>query len=588
MAKWMLRRTTADIVNLSRQAGIPPVLARILAVRGYKTPEMIKDFISDEYSLADPLLFTDMDKAIQTTYQAIAGQKKIAIFGDYDADGIMSTVILQRTLSSLGANVSYYIPNREEEGYGLNISAIDKLHEQGIELIIACDNGISAFAEIEHANDLGIDTIILDHHAVFVDEEGQGRQILPPATAVVDAKRTDCQYPFKQYCAAGLCYRFSEALYAYCQQDWSVLRESLLPLATIATVCDLVDLDADNRYLVKKGLPLITKSNNIGLNALLSVTNLKDKKIDTYHIGFILGPCINASGRLDIADIAVELFLTDDAAIAQKHAQLLLELNEKRKRLTEEGTKLALRDINEQNLDQNKIIVLHCPQILESVAGIVAGKVKERYHKPVIIIAGDKEVLHGSCRSIENYNIFEGLQSCQEYLVTFGGHPMAAGLSIERIKVTDFANRINSLCELSNDDMEAIYRIDCQLSPVEANLTLARQLNLLAPYGKGNTKPLFADKGLSIEKITLVGRDEKVMRLLLRDQKGWLAELINFSDKEKMQNLLNSVNEEYWSSLLVGKSKEIVKLDIIYAVSVNSFNGKDSAQLQLIDFRLSK
>ena len=226
----------------------------------------------------------------------------------------------------------------------------------------------------------------------------------------MDAKRTDCQYPFKQYCAAGLCYRFSEALYAYCQQDWSVLRESLLPLATIATVCDLVDLDADNRYLVKKGLPLITKSNNIGLNALLLVTNLKDKKIDTYHIGFILGPCINASGRLDIADIAVELFLTDDAAIAQKHAQLLLELNEKRKRLTEEGTKLALRDINEQNLDQNKIIVLHCPQILESVAGIVAGKVKERYHKPVIIIAGDKEVLHGSCRSISKTIIF--LKAC--------------------------------------------------------------------------------------------------------------------------------------------------------------------------------
>lgn len=587
MAKWMLRRTTADILNLSRQAGIPPVLAHILAVRGYKTPEAINEFINDNKPLSDPLLFADMAKAVQLTAAAINAKQKIAIFGDYDADGIMSTVILYRTLVSLGADVSYYIPKREGEGYGLNTGAINTLKEQGIELIIACDNGISAFDEIEHAASLGLTTVILDHHAVFIDEQEGGAQHLPLATAVVDAKRVDCQYPFKHYCAAGLCYRFSEALYAYYQKDWQALGEYLLPFAAIATVCDLVELLADNRYLVKKGLLLITKSANLGLKALLAATNLKDKAIDTYHVGFILGPCINASGRLGIADIAVELFLTEDPALAQKIAQDLVELNTKRKTLTEDGTKLALAAITEQNLAANKIIVLYCPQILESVAGIIAGKIKEKYYKPVIIIAGDNDILHGSCRSIEAYNIFDGLKSCQEYLLAFGGHPMAAGLSIERNQIANFADAINSLCKLTDEDMEAIYRIDCQLPPTEANLMLAKQLNLLAPYGKGNAKPLFAYKNLSLERITLVGREEKVMRLLLKDSQGWLIELIDFAGKERMQAFITSLGEEYWPALLAGKSKKLIKLDIIYSVSVNAFNGKESAQLQIVDFRPS-
>jgi len=587
MAKWLLRQTTSDIANITRQAGLPPVLGRILAVRGYRSSDEIHAFLKAEsLDFVDPFAFTDMDKAVFCTQKALKENQNIAIFGDYDADGIMSTVILFLALKELGAQVTYYIPNREGEGYGLNKEALSQLKNQGVDLIIACDNGISAFEEVEFATSLGMDTIILDHHAVKMEDETKMIQRLPKAIAIVDPKRTDCNYPFPYYCAAGICYRFSQALYTSLKRDWHKMEEICLPLAAIATICDLVELTGENRKLVKNGLPQITKSKNPGLEALIEATGLRGKELDTYHIGFILGPCINASGRLETADIAVKLFLTSDVQTAQNIAADLVALNTRRRKMTEDGAALAFQLIEEQELNRDKIIVLHCKDFMESVAGIIAGKVKEKYHRPAIIIGGNKGVLHGSCRSIEAYNIFAGLNACEEYLLSFGGHPMAAGLSINRDMVTSFAQRINELCELVADDFQATFRIDCPIPPSQATLSLARELTAFAPYGIGNPLPLFAYKNLSIEKITLLGKDERVMRWLVKEEAGHIVELVDFCGKETLKAYISETfGDDFWRDLLAGKRQNTVKVDIIYTLQVNTYNGTDSARLQVVDFR---
>lgn len=589
MAKWMLRRTSADTAELTRQAGIHPVLGRILAVRGYQSLPEIKAFLeAEKVDYADPLLFADMAQAVRLTQEALAERKKIAIFGDYDADGIMSTVILYRTLKALSGEVTYYIPNREGEGYGLNCEALSRLKAQGVEFIIACDNGISAFAEVDFAAELGLQLIILDHHAVIVEAGEERRPRLPAALAVVDAKREDCAYPFKYFCAAGLCYRFSQALFAALNKDWRQLGESYLPFAVIATVCDLVELTGENRKLVKSGLPLIAKSPNLGLRALITATGLVGKAIDTYHVGFILGPCINASGRLDDAAQAVELFLTEDPAQAAKLAAMLVELNSRRRSMTEEGAKLAFQLIESRQLNNNKIIVLYHPEFLESVTGIIAGKVKEKYYRPVIMLGGDKETVRGSCRSIEAYNIFEGLLSCQEYLIEFGGHPMAAGLSIERSRIEEFARRINDLCQLTPNELQPLIRVDCQLPPAEATFALAQELEIMAPYGKGNHQPLFVCRGLYIERLTQLGINGQTLRLLLKESSGRSCEMISFTARDELKTYVDaSFGSACWDKLLAGQSKNTVRLDIIYTLQINSYNGKDNAQLQLIDFRPS-
>ncbi len=590
MAKWMLRQTTTNVEELARQSGVSPVLARILAVRGYQTPAEIAAFTTREDTpLADPFAFADMDKAVSVTINALKNGQRIVIYGDYDADGITSTVILYKSIQNLGGEIEYYIPSREE-GYGLNKEAIAMLRDDGFDLIIACDNGISAFDEVNYAMSIGMDIIILDHHGLIKEDEGsQAGERLPAALAVVDAKRSDCPYPYKQYCAAALCYRFSEALYQRLNQPWNSLNEYFLPLVTIATICDLVDLTGENRLLVQKGLPLIKNSPISGLQALLQATDLQDKELDVFHIGFVLGPCINASGRLETADISVELLLTEDDDTAANIAQELVGMNKQRRQLTEDGANLASEIIAEDHLDQDKIVVIYSPDFFESVSGIIAGRIKEKYHKPVIVLAGKTDIVHGSCRSIDCYNIFEGLSSCRDLLVVFGGHPMAAGLTIERAKVDVFRQKINALCELSDDDIQQVFRIDCPLQPTFASLQLARELNLLAPYGKSNPAPLLAAKNLSIEKIVLFGKEEQVMRLLMKDTAGHLAEFVDFSAKDKLKAYIeDNYPARYWQELLAGQRRDTVKIDIIYSLHVNIYNGKETPRLQVVDFRATK
>lgn len=585
MAKWMLRQSTAEYAEVARRIGISPVLARILAVRGYRTEQEVKSFLAKgEPCFADPFLFADMDRAVDTVIDAVNGNKKIVIYGDYDADGVMSTVILMNTLRSLGSDPVYYIPVREGEGYGMNNDAVALLAHQGIDLIITCDNGISSHEEIDLASSLGMKVVVLDHHAVSVDD--QGEQILPKAAAVVDAKRSDCKYPYKPYCGAGLCYRFSQAIYQRLGKDWTELSKYCLPFAAIATICDLVELSGENRALVRAGLEEIKNSRQPGIMALINANGLAGKEITSYHIGFILGPCINASGRMDVADTAVELFLTGDMDEADEIAQILVEMNGERRSLTEEGAKLAVDIIEQEELFKEKIIVVESPFFSLSVAGIIAGKLKEKYHHPAIVLAGDDVLLRGSCRSVDAYNIFEGLCACKEHLVTFGGHPMAAGLTVEASKVDAFRKAINDTCDLSEEEMEPTYRIDCPLAPCMANMQLAKELLSMEPLGKDNPEPLFACKGMLLNKISLMGKEERVMRLYFSDAAGNRSEAVSFSGKDKLKAYIDqNHSSELWLQLLAGKPGEAVYLDILYTININVYNGRENVQLRVVDMR---
>ncbi|MCR4962997.1 MAG: single-stranded-DNA-specific exonuclease RecJ [Firmicutes bacterium] len=592
MAKWTLRLAPVKSGELAQKLNIDPAIARILAVRGYYEPEAAKRFlVAEEQALASPWLFADMDKAVTVIAGALAQGKKITVFGDYDADGIMSTVILYKTLSALGGAPDFYIPQREQEGYGLNNEAIRRLQEQGTSLLIACDNGISALEQVAYANSLGMEVVILDHHDVPLIPDGQGkeRQTLPEAAAVVDAKRQDCGYPFAHYCAAGLCYRFSQALYERLARDWQSLAAELLPYAVIATVCDIVQLVDENRCLVRRGLPALAKTENVGLQALLAAAGIAGKELNAYHIGFVLGPCINASGRMEMAGLAVELFLTEDRQKAERLAEHLVALNNERRSLTEQGSALAFGQILEQGYDADKVIVLYHPDICESVAGIIAGRIKEKYYRPAVVLAGKKEYIRGSCRSVEGYNIYMALNQCADLLQTFGGHPLAAGLAIAPENIGELRRRLNEICALTDEDMQAHYRIDKALPVEQATLSLAKQLQRFEPFGKGNPPVYLADRRLRLVKITLLGKEEHVMRLTFRKGERGPWEAVCFNGKERLFDLLESrLPAGSCQRLLAGNCLEPPMLDIIYTLNVNVFNNRETAQIQISDFRLSE
>jgi single-stranded-DNA-specific exonuclease len=582
----MLRQAAVNVGQLAAEWGISPVLAHVLAVRGLRTKKEVAGFLyAANMELPSPLILADMPLALSLISRAIAENQRIAIFGDYDADGVCSTVILYKTLAALNANVTFYMPQRENEGYGLNNEAILSLKQQQVEMILACDNGVSALEQVVYANSLDMTVIILDHHDLPQNEAGE--QMLVPAAAIVNAKRQDCMYPFKLYCAAGLCYRFSQALFEHYNKDWQALGQELLPFAALATICDLVELLNENRSLAQRGLPAIAQSSNPGLKALIAATGLAGQGISAYHVGFRLGPCINASGRLDDAGLAVELFLTEDEARATEMAVYLTGLNETRKTLTEQGTSLALKTIESQGLHNDKIIVAHCPEIHESVAGIIAGRLKEHYYKPVILVAGEKETVRGSGRSIEPYHMYQNLSTCPELFINFGGHPMAAGFSMPLANVPLLRERLNQDCTLTEEDMQPLRRIDKLLPLGEVSLPLAHELQVFEPFGKGNQPIYFADKGVKLLRISLLGANGQVLRLYLQSppMKGQV-EAVYFDGKEKLQELLLAKYDEYcWGNLLKGNQSGVT-LDILYTLNVNNYQGRESAQVQIVDFRL--
>ena len=592
MANWMLRQCSIDIAPIAEELNIDPILAQLLYVRGHKTPDEMRSFLNAEINELSPCYqFKDMEKAVKLVFEIITAGKKIAVFGDYDVDGIMSTVILCKTLRMFKGDAIYYIPQREQEGYGLNNDAIQVLVDAGVSLIITCDNGISAIEQVAFARSLNADVIIIDHHDVQFDIGDPQQELLPDATAIINPKQKDCPYPFKTYCAGGLAYRFAEAMCLGTRESgrlhWQDAKEELLSLALLATVCDMVDMKEDNRTIVKKGLAAFPDCRNLGLRTLITACSMSLGEISTYSIGYIIGPCINASGRLEIANIAAELFLTEDSAEAAELAEKLLQLNNSRKTLTSQGIDSVISDIHlHDNYQDDKILVIYHPETHPSISGIIAGRIKEKYYKPTVILAGDKDVVKGSCRSVEGYNIFHALLKCRDLLETFGGHPMAAGLSIKKELISVLRERLNRECEV-DEFVQTIY-IDKHLNIHNASLALACQLQLMEPFGKSNSRPFFADKGVFVRRVFLFGQNKQVLKLNCSKQGGNTAVgIISFNDGDRFKDaVVSHYGEAAWQELLQGKGFSI-PIDVIYSLEINNYNNTTSEQLRLIDFRLS-
>jgi len=591
--KWILKGCKTphqDIVAMARELEIQVVAAQILAVRGYDNIDAIRKYFDVSINnLHRPELMKDMDKGCEILLQAIKEQKQITIFGDYDADGITSTSILMLCLRRLGAKVNFYIPARETEGYGLNNAAVVNLKKSGTQLLLTSDNGISAYEQVNLAKALGMSVIISDHHEVPFEqnEEGGVEYILPPADAIINPKQADCPYPFKSLCAGAIAYKISQRLYELADKPWYPDGEEYLSLAIVATICDIMDLTDENRTMVKYGLSRINHTPNLGLRALLKVNNLLNKSLGAYHIGFIIGPCINASGRLELADRAVELFLAEDEKEAEERAQYLLELNSNRKDLSNKGVDLVQQSIETQGLGEDKVIVVHQPDLQESIAGIVSGRIKELYYRPTFVFAGDKEQIRGSGRSIEGYNMFEALVECNHLLDLYGGHPMAAGLSLQRTNFEQLRKELNENCKLEPEDMIPVTTIDISMPIERATIGLAHQLAKLEPFGKGNSMPTFGDKDLQISRIQLQGANEQIVKIFFTNrQRRGLIPTIMFRRKEELYDLICSQGgEQLWNDLLEGHGSGC-RLDIIYTIELNNYNNNSYLQLQIKDFRL--
>lgn len=587
MKRWALRRTGIDAAAIARDLGIRQATAAVLANRGLASrKEAWAFFQADADSLGDPARMKDMLSGVSLLAAAIREGKKIVVYGDYDVDGVMSTSILLRTLLRCGGEVGFYIPHREKEGYGLNLRAIETLADAGTELLFTCDNGISAIQEIALVKEKGMTVVVLDHHEPgFLGEGEERRDILPAADAIIDPKQRACGYPFRQMCAGGLAYRFSLLLLQEFGIADAALERELLIFAAIATICDIVDLMGENRTLAQMGLAALPRTENPGLRALIAEAGLSDKRITEYHIGFVLGPCINAAGRLMSGSLAVELFCTNEEREARERAKRLVALNTERKRLTEEAAKrLALGGEL-----RDKVLVLYDAAIHESIAGIVAGRIKEKYYRPTLVITDSTDGVKGSGRSIEGYHLFEALFANRELFSRFGGHAMAAGFSMPPENVPVLRERLNRDCTLTDAEMRPVLRVERMLSFAEIDLGLAQELQTLAPFGKGNPTPLFATRGILADRIDLIGKERNILRMTLSDAgNGMRLSAISFDGYENLREMLRGLYPVQDCDKIIDGGSLSERLDIVYEIAVNSFRGRSSVQLIIKDFRLAK
>lgn len=502
MEKWVVAAKKADFRKIGETFGIDPVIARIIRNRDVVGDEAIREYLFGSIKdLHDPMLFKDMDKAVRILKEKIKQKKPIRIIGDYDIDGIMSTYILKRGLTELGADVDIRIPNRVTDGYGINESMIRQAAADGKDTIVTCDNGISAGEQIRIAKELGMTVIVTDHHEVLAVPDA--------ADAVIDQKQKDCPYPYKELCGAAVAWKLILAMGGDRQHR-------MLQYAAFATVGDVVDLTGENRILVKEGLRQLRNTDNIGLRALAEACSLDLAKLDAYHIGFILGPCMNASGRLDTALRACGLLFEQSPVAASKIAKELKELNDSRKALTEKGLEDAMYEVEQRGIQSDKVYVIYLPDLHESLAGIVAGRVREKYNHPVFVLTKGEEGVKGSGRSIESYGMFEGLVGTAHLLKKFGGHPMAAGLSLEEENIEAFRKTINEQCKLEEDAFVPKTLIDVPMPVSYISERLIAELELLAPFGKGNAKPVFAQKGVVLTNPRLLGANRNVLKATLK------------------------------------------------------------------------
>lgn len=585
----MLKNIKFDYRRMVQELNCSEIIAKILVNRGISEKNIAHKFLSPcKEELFDARLMKDIEKGAFIIKDAINRQLKVLVVGDYDVDGVISTYLLYKTLAKCGANVDYHIPDRVKEGYGINESIIKTAKENAVDVIITCDNGIAAIEQIKLAKELGIKVIITDHHDIpFIENENKVREyIIPEADAVINPKQLDCKYPFKYLCGAGVVFKFSEVLYDLIGIDKSEAYE-LLEYAAIATVCDVVDLTDENRIIVKQGLKLINNTSNIGLKALFEETGLLNKEITVYSLGFVIGPSINASGRLEQAIWALKLLICEDVVEAKALAKKLHDLNKERQEITSAGVEMAIELIENSELKKDKVLVIYIPDIHESVAGIIAGRIREKYNLPTFVLTAAKEGAKGSGRSIEEYNMFEGLLKCKDLLEKFGGHPMAAGLSIKKENIELFRRRLNEGCSLSDEDIIPKVIIDMQLPLSNITMDLAEEIVTLEPFGKGNTKPLFADKKIRIQRAIILGSNKNVLKLKLINKNNRLIDAIYFGDIEKFNNLILDYYGEYEFQKMYEGIQNDINIDIVYSININEYMGNKSVQLVITSFRIS-
>ena len=588
MSKWILQRKAADYAGLSAKLGVDPVIVRLMVNRGLSTYHEMEEFLHPTLNgFADSHLFADMDLACELLMEAIDQGEKIRVVGDYDVDGIMSTYILTTAIKEAGGDVDYAVPNRMVDGYGINPDMVQQAYDEGVRFIITCDNGIAASPAIDLAKELGMTFVVTDHHEVPFElaKDGETKiQKLPNADAVVDPKRDDCQYPFKGICGAQVAWKLADVLFEFVGIE-KEKADAFLQFAAIATVCDVMELRGENRATVYHGIKAIQSTDNVGLSALLARTELKGKPLSCYHLGFIIGPCLNASGRLDTAGKAIELLMEDDMAKALAMANELVELNSQRKNMTQIGIDKAKELIENSNLEKDRVLVIYIPELHESLAGIVAGRIRESYNKPVLVITDSEDGAKGSGRSIPAYNMFEELTAVKDIFTKFGGHPMAAGVSLPKEKVDELRRRLNERCTLTEDDMQEIIKIDCDMPLSYITEELVESIDLLAPYGTGNTKPLFALKDVPILKAAHIGSEGQYLRLTVETEKGAPMTAMVFRNVPDFQAAVAEKNgKEAWDKLCAGQSSG-VSMNIIYEPSINEFRGNRSIQIMIENFK---
>ena len=585
MEKWVVINKKADFNELGKRFGISPVTARLIRNRDVVTEDEIFKYLNGTIAdLNNPHLLKDVDYLCAVLKEKIETGKTIRIIGDYDIDGVMATYILYKGLSRVGASVSTKIPDRMKDGYGINEHLIEQAKEDEIDTIVTCDNGIAAISEIAYAKQLGMTVLVTDHHEIPYEEtEGKRTFLRSEADAIVNPKQEECNYPFKGLCGAAVAWKVIQVLYELHQIPLEESYEFLENVA-FATVGDVMDLIDENRVLVKEGLKRIQRTKNVGMRALILQNNLELQNISSYHFGFVLGPCINASGRLDTARISLQLFLEKDPQKAAAIAKELVDLNSQRKDMTADGVELA-KSLVEEKYINDKVLVVYLPETHESLAGIIAGRIREAYQKPVFILTEAEDGIKGSGRSIEEYSMYEELCKCKELFTKFGGHPMAAGLSLPKENLEKFRRKINEYCVLTEEDFVPKIKIDIAMPVGYPNTSLVRELDLLEPFGKGNTKPQFADKDLKLRRASVVGKNRNVLRLQLETQYGELISAVYFGDVE---GFLNYYGEKFGESevecALSGKNNKIL-LQIVYYPEINSYNEIENVQIVIRNYR---
>ena len=603
MAKWFVSAKKADFNRIAEQFHIDPVIARIIRNRDIVTDEEIRRFLNgSEKDIHNPRLLKDVEKAAQILKEKIESDKKIRIIGDYDVDGICSTYILYKGLKNCGADVDCVIPHRMKDGYGINESLVEQAIEEGVDTILTCDNGIAAKAVLETGKAKGLTCIVTDHHEVpFEEADGVKKFIIPDVDAVVDPKQEDCEYPFSSICGAVVAYKLVQVVVdeylqagakanagAEMEATCKAVLEELIEPAGVATVCDIMPLIDENRIIVKKAMESLRDAKNPGLKALIKVNELDADKLSSFSIGFVIGPCLNATGRLDTAQVSLDLLMAEKFEEAVSIASTLKDYNESRKQLTEKGVEEAMKLLDGGNYDNDRVLVLYLKDVHESLAGIIAGRVRERSGKPTFVLTSGEEGVKGSARSIEAYNIYEEMTKCKQYFTKYGGHKMAAGLSLREEDIEPFRKEINAMCTLTEEDFEEKITIDVPMPMGYVTEAFVNQLSVLEPFGPSNEKPVFAQKNVRFLRGYKMGKNQNMARFDVMDESGCRFTMVCFRGLEKMIPYMEAKTDKQTVADLFGQGiygKDELILDVIYYPSLNEFRGKTTIQYILQDYK---